>query len=86
MIKNKNYELKLYMKRLLIIAVPIMLSNLIGQLQMLIDRVFLGHANNLYMSALSNCTTPMWTTMSFCFSIVVGASILISQSLSLIHI
>ena len=80
MIKNKNYELKLYMKRLLIIAVPIMLSNLIGQLQMLIDRVFLGHANNLYMSALSNCTTPMWTTMSFCFSIVVGASILISQS------
>ena len=80
MFKNSTYDFKLYMRRLLIIAVPIMLSNLISQLQMLIDRVFLGHANNMYMSALSNCTTPMWTTMSFCFSIVVGASILISQS------
>lgn len=67
-------------KRLLALAVPIMLSNLISQLQMLIDRIFLGHANDLYMSALSNATTPMWTTMSFCFSLAAGASILISQS------
>ena len=73
-----NY--KEYLRRLLIIAVPIMLSNIIGQLQMLIDRIFLGRANNLYMSALSNVTSPMWTTMSFCFSLAAGASILISQS------
>ena len=31
---------KEYLKRLLIIAVPIMLSNLISQVQMLIDRIF----------------------------------------------
>ena len=73
-----NY--KEYLRRLLIIAVPIMLSNIIGQLQMMIDRIFLGRANNLYMSALSNVTSPMWTTMSFCFSLAAGASILISQS------
>ena len=47
-----NY--KEYLRRLLSIAVPIMLSNIIGQLQMLIDRIFLGRANDLYMSALFN--------------------------------
>lgn len=69
-----------YLKRLLTIAVPIILSNIIAQLQMIIDRIFLGHANDLYMSALGNVTSPVWTTMSFCNSLVVGASILISQS------
>lgn len=71
---------KEYLKRLLIIAVPIMLSNLISQVQMLIDRIFLGHADNLYMSALSNVTSSIWTTVSFCFSLSIGASILISQN------
>ena len=36
---------KKYLPGLLNIAVPIMLSNLISQLQMLIDRIFLGHVN-----------------------------------------
>lgn len=71
---------KVYFKRLLIIAVPLMLSNVISQVQMLIDRIFLGQMNTYYMSALGNVTSPMWTTMSFCFSLVMGASILISQS------
>ena len=71
---------KTYLKKLLIIAVPIMLSNVISQIQMIIDRIFLGQLNNLYMSALGNVTAPMWTTMSFCFTVVVGASIMISQN------
>lgn len=70
----------IYMKRLLSIAVPIILNNIIAQLQMIIDRIFLGHANDLYMSALGNVSSPVWTTMSFCNSLVMGASILISQS------
>ncbi len=70
---------KLYLKQLLTIAVPIMLGNIISQLQMLIDRAFLGHVDVLYMSALGNVTSPVWTTMSVNFSIVVGASIIISQ-------
>jgi len=70
---------KNYVKQLLKIAVPIMLSNIISQVQMLTDRAFLGNVNILYMSALGNASSPMWTTMSFCFSIVTGASIIISQ-------
>jgi len=67
-------------RRLLIIAVPIMLSSVISQIQMLIDRIFLGRMNAMYMSAIGNVTAPLWTTMAFCFSITTGASILISQS------
>lgn len=71
---------KRYLKKLLIIAVPLMLSNVISQVQMIIDRIFLGQMNTYYMSALGNVTAPMWTTMSFCFTIATGASILISQN------
>lgn len=70
-----------YKKRLIIIFVPIMLSNLISQIQMLIDRIFLGRLNVLYMSAVGNATAPVWTTMAFVFSLVIGSSILISQSI-----
>ncbi len=73
-----NY--KEYFKRLLIIAVPLILGNIINQLQMLIDRVFLGNANSIYMSVLGNVIFPVWCTMSVCYSIATGASILISQA------
>lgn len=68
-----------YIRPLLTLAVPIILSEVINQLQMLIDRAFLGHMDKIYMSALSNVSSPVWTTMSFCFSLSMGASILISQ-------
>lgn len=69
-----------YKNKLVKIFVPIMLSNLISQIQMFIDRIFLGRMNILYMSAVGNTTAPVWTTMSFIFSLSMGASILISQS------
>ncbi len=68
-----------YLKQILTIAIPITLGNIINQIQMLTDRAFLGHVDPLYMSALGNVSTPVWTTMSFCFSLTVGASIIISQ-------
>lgn len=71
---------KIYYNRIMKIAIPIILSSVISQLQMIIDRIFLGQMNTLYMSALGNATTPMWTTMSFAFTITAGASILISQN------
>lgn len=74
-----NASYKDYVKRLLFIAVPLMLSNIINQLQMLVDRIFLGHANMLYMSVMGNVLFPIWTTLSLCFSLATGASILISQ-------
>ena len=68
-----------YKNKLVKIFVPIMLSNLISQIQMFIDRIFLGRMNILYMSAVGNVTAPIWTTMSFVMSLSIGASILISQ-------
>jgi len=72
--------MKAYKSKLLKIFIPIMLSNLISQIQMLIDRIFLGRMDVLYMSAVGNATAPVWTTMSFVFALSMGASILISQS------
>ena len=72
---NRNY-----LNKIMKIAIPIILSSVISQLQMIIDRIFLGKLNTLYMSALGNVTSPMWTTMSFAFTITAGASILISQN------
>lgn len=70
-----------YIHPLFRIALPIMISNIISQIQMLIDRLFLARLGDIYMSALSNITAPMWTTMSFVFALSMGASILISQSI-----
>lgn len=69
-----------YTGKILAIAIPIMLSNLISQLQMLIDRVFIGGISLNHMSAVSNASTPIWTTMSFLFSLTTGATILVSQA------
>lgn len=72
--------MKDYKKKLLKIFIPIMLSNVIAQIQMLIDRIFLGRLDVLYMSAVGNATSPLWTTMSFVYSMSMGASILVSQA------
>ena len=71
--------MKDYKSKILKIFIPIMLSNVISQIQMLIDRIFLGRMDVLYMSAVGNATAPVWTTLSFVFSLSMGASILISQ-------
>lgn len=72
---------KNYIRPLFKIAMPIMISNIISQVQMLIDRLYLAQLGDIYMSALSNIMAPMWTTMSFVFSLSTGASILISQAI-----
>lgn len=72
---------KNYVRPLLKLALPIMISNIISQIQMLIDRLFLARVDDIYMSALSNISTPLWTSMSFVFSLSIGASIIISQSI-----
>lgn len=71
---------KSYKKQLLGIALPIMLSNLISQVQMLIDKIFLGRLDITCMSAVGNASSPMWTTMNTVFSLTVGGTILMSQA------
>lgn len=69
-----------YKKQLIKIAFPIMLSNLISEVQMLIDKIFLGRLDITCMSAVGNATSPIWTTMSVVFSLTVGGTILMSQA------
>lgn len=76
-VKIKNID---YKKQILGIAVPIMLSNLISQVQMLIDKIFLGRLDITCMSAVGNASSPMWTTMNTVFSLTVGGTILMSQA------
>ncbi|MCR5650390.1 MAG: MATE family efflux transporter [Lachnospiraceae bacterium] len=78
--KQKNFINANYIKKILVIAVPIMLSNLISQLQMLIDKIFIGRLSLEAMSAVGNASTPMWTTMSLMFSLTTGATIVVSQA------
>ncbi len=80
-VEEKNKEKKeRYINSIMKIAFPLILSNAISQVQMIIDRMFLGQVDPLYMSAIGNVNSPMWTSMSFCFAITAGASILISQN------
>ncbi len=72
--------MKKYIKSILAIAVPIMLSNLISQLQMVIDRIFIGRLSIESMSAVGNASTPIWTSMNVIFSLTTGATILVSQA------
>ena len=69
-----------YKKQLIKIAFPIMLSNLISEVQMLIDKIFLGRLDITCMSAVGNATSPIWTTMSVVYSLTVGGTILMSQA------
>ncbi len=69
-----------YIKRILAIAIPMMLSSLISELQMVIDRAFIGQISIDCMSAVGNASTPIWTTMNIIFSFVTGATILASQA------
>lgn len=69
-----------YGRNLIMIAFPIMISNLITQLQMIIDKIYLGRLDISCMSAVGNATSPIWTTLSFCFTISTGATILMSQA------
>ncbi|MDO5572584.1 MAG: MATE family efflux transporter [bacterium] len=73
--KTKSYGI-----RLISIALPIIISNLIGQLQMIIDKVFLGRLRLECMSAVGNAVGPVWTTMSTIFAMTLGGTILVSQA------
>lgn len=61
------------------IALPLILANVIGQIQMIIDKAFLGQMNDIFLSAIGNVSSPVWTTLSFCFSVAIGSSIIISN-------
>lgn len=68
-------------KRLILLAFPIIISNIVAQIQMLIDKLFLARLELTCTSAVGNATSPMWTTMSTVFALTLGGTILISQAI-----
>lgn len=68
-------------KHLWKIALPIMLNMLVSNLQMVIDRAFLGQIDVTYMAALGNVMAPLWATIAFSISLTTGANVLMSQAL-----
>ena len=48
---------------------------------MIIDKIFLGRLDISCMSAVGNASSPIWTTMSWMFSLALGSAILVSQAI-----
>lgn len=79
-------------RRMLAIAVPIAISGLVTQAQMLIDTAFLGHyeiraadgttlGGAEFLSAVGNVFFPYIVTLAFIWSITTGTIVLVSQRL-----
>lgn len=63
------------------IALPLLLNMLVSQVQIIIDRAFLGHIRVEYMSALGNVSAPLWTSIAVLWALASGATILMSQAI-----
>jgi len=67
--------------RIIHLAFPLIVNNIVEQIQMLIDKMFLGRLELKCTSAVGNATSPMWTSMSTIFALTLGGTILISQAI-----
>lgn len=81
MVLEKRLEKKNFRNSIFAIAIPIMLSNLVTQIEMLVDRMFLSNLSISCMSAVGNADSPIWTCISVGICLSLGSVILISQAL-----
>jgi putative MATE family efflux protein len=63
------------------IAIPVILQGLFLQVQILVDRAFLGQLNSQYFSAVGNVMFPYFATIEVLFAISIGATIVISHNI-----
>jgi putative MATE family efflux protein len=68
-------------KNIFTIALPIIFQSVVHQLQILIDRAFLGQIETSYLSAIGNVMIPYIALISFGWAGTSGISILVSQRL-----
>lgn len=68
-------------KRILRLALPLILQQLCLQLQIWIDRAMLGHVNAEYFSAIGNTTVPYHMVTSIITAICGGTAILVAQGI-----
>ncbi len=66
---------------LLRIALPILASMCVSQIQMITDQAFLGHASPAYLAAVGNAGYTIWTSISFLFALGTGTAILVTQKI-----
>ncbi len=75
--ENRNAR----MKASLIIAVPVIVQNLVRHFQLVIDRLFLGNIDPIYLSVIGNVNVPYGTLDLFLFASGTGLSVLSAQAL-----
>lgn len=68
-------------KRILRLALPLILQQLCLQLQVWIDRAMLGHVNAAFFSAVGNTTVPYHMITSVIIAICGGTAILVAQNI-----
>ena len=66
-------------RRILHLALPLILQQLCLQLQVWIDRAMLGHVNTEFFSAIGNTTVPYYIISSAIMAIAGGTTILVAQ-------
>lgn len=70
-----------FTKPLIKIGTPVFASLVIGQVQRLTDQAFLGAVSAEYLSAVSNASFSIWTSISFLYDLGTGTAILLSQKI-----
>ncbi len=70
-----------FTKPLIKIGTPVFASLVIGQVQRLTDQAFLGAVSAEYLSAVSNASFSIWTSISFLYALGTGTAILVSQKI-----
>ncbi|MFY0650700.1 MAG: MATE family efflux transporter [Cyclobacteriaceae bacterium] len=66
-------------KRLIYIAIPIIIQNLVLYLQIQIDMAMVGQANSLFLSAIANVLYPYNIVIAFLTSLSTGATVVSSH-------
>jgi putative MATE family efflux protein len=68
-------------KKILTIAIPLILQQLSLQLQLWVDRAMLGHVDTRYFSAVGNAIVPYHAITAIILAVCTGTTILIAQSI-----
>jgi Na+-driven multidrug efflux pump len=68
-------------KKILTIAIPLILQQLSLQMQLWVDRAMLGHVDTRYFSAVGNAIVPYHAITAIIFAVCTGTTILIAQSI-----
>lgn len=71
---------KLTRKKIITLAIPIMINGIVQQFQILTDSAFLGHLDSNFFAAVGNVFFPFFLCMGQLWAIPTGATILIAQS------